>query len=707
MARKAGVCSPLGMKVLVAEDDNVSRLLLASTLKNAGHDVVTVTHGEDAWRVLNEPDAPRFALLDWGLDGLDGVEICRRVRARGAPYVYVILVTTRTNKEDLVEAFRSGADDFIGKPFDKDELSARIRAGERILNLEESLQDAQLALLSDISERKATEALLNAEKQVLELLAQNAPLPDVLDCICCRAEELVDGALCMVRVVSPDGADLTAAAAPTLPAPFLAACSRIPIAPHATSCGAAAHLGERYDAIDISIDDRWTQWRDAAAAAGLVACSSTPVVGASGRVIATVAFFFRKVGSLEPKYLRSLDRAVTLVRIAIERQQVESKLLLAERMASVGTLAAGVAHEINNPLAYIFGNIAYVNGAIGRAEPVTGGARILDQATAEEMVQALDEALDGAQRVRNIVSDLRTASRADDQGLGPVDLRQVLDVAIRITNNLMRHSARLVVDLDEVPTVQANESRLGQVFVNLLANAAQAMPERDTSLNEIRVRSRSEGGNAVVEVTDNGSGMSRETIRRIFDPFFTTKAVGVGTGLGLSICHSIVTAVGGTITVDSVVGVGTTFRVSIPVPAVEAKPAERRTTTSVPPPNSRARVLVIDDEPFVGAMVRRMLGGDHDVVAVGSGKEAIDLLVAGQYFDVVLCDLMMSGMTGMDVFTTLKREAPHVADRVGFITGGAFTPRSREFLESGAHKLLQKPFDARSLRTFVRTIADT
>ena len=695
------------MRVLVAEDDNVSRLLLATTLTNAGHEVVTATHGQEAWDALSSPDAPRFALLDWGLDGIDGVEICRRIRARGAPYVYVILVTTRTNKEDLVEAFRSGADDFIGKPFDKDELNARIRAGERILNLETSLQDAQLALLGDISERKATEELLNAEKQVLELLAKNAPLPDVLDCVCRRAEELIANSVCMVRVVSPDGSELAAAAAPSIPPAYLTACSSVPIGPLSTSCGAAAYSGERSDALDISTDERWTSQRESALAAGLRACVSTPVIGTSGRVIGTVAVFLKYPGELAAKYQRTLDRAVTLVRIAIERQQIESKLLLAERMASVGTLAAGVAHEINNPLAYIFGNIAYVNGAIGRAEAAPGGARIIDKATADEMTQALDEALDGAQRVRNIVSDLRTASRADDQGLGPVDLRQVLDVAIRITNNLMRHSARLVVDLDEVPTVQANESRLGQVFVNLLANAAQAMPERDTSMNEIRVRSRTEAGQAVGEVSDNGSGMSRETIRRIFDPFFTTKAVGVGTGLGLSICHSIVTAVGGTITVDSAVGVGTTFRVSIPVPAAEAKPAERRTTTSVPPPNSRARILVVDDEPFVGAMVRRMLGSDHDVVAVGSGKEAVDLLASGTYFDVVLCDLMMSGMTGMDVFANIERDVPHFADRFGFITGGAFTPRAREFLENGSHKLLRKPFDARSLRAFVRTIAES
>ena len=249
------------------------------------------------------------------------------------------------------------------------------------------------------------------------------------------------------------------------------------------------------------------------------------------------------------------------IRDLTERRRMENQLIFAGRMAAVGTLAAGVAHEINNPLAYIVANIDFVRhqittfaSRVGRASGMAGGdmGHALDEAG-----EALAEARQGAERVRNIVRDLRVFARGDEDQSGPVALRRVLDSSINIAWNEIRHRARLVKDYGDTPMVEGNESRLGQVFLNLLLNAAHAIPEGETERNEIRVSTRTDGrGHAVVEIRDTGAGIPAEIRDRIFDPFFTTKPAGEGTGLGLWICSGILSALGGEIGVESEIGQG-------------------------------------------------------------------------------------------------------------------------------------------------------
>ncbi len=246
-----------------------------------------------------------------------------------------------------------------------------------------------------------------------------------------------------------------------------------------------------------------------------------------------------------------------------ERKKMVERLQLSERLASVGTLAAGVAHEINNPLAYVLANVAFAMETIDGA---TGpGAGPADGALAKAMPEcrkALAEAQDGAGRVRDIVRDLKVFSRADPERRVPVDVNGAVAGALRIVGDELRHRARLVRDLRDVPPVLADESRLAQVFVNLLVNAAHAIPEGRPDENEIRIATRAgERGSVIVEVADTGRGIPPEQRPRIFDPFFTTRPIGVGTGLGLAVCHGIVTALGGDIEVDSEVGKGSRFRV--------------------------------------------------------------------------------------------------------------------------------------------------
>jgi len=254
---------------------------------------------------------------------------------------------------------------------------------------------------------------------------------------------------------------------------------------------------------------------------------------------------------------------VSIVRDITERKQMQQKLHTADRMASLGTLAAGVAHEINNPLAFMLSNVRFALEEL-RTLSAEQGSQLRERL--REVQEALEEALSGGDRVSDIVRDLKTFSRGDDGGRGPVNVHAVLDLCANIARNQLRHRAKLVKNYGELPPIQATESRLAQLFLNLIINAAQAIPEGgDVNANEVRITTRHEGSWGVVEIKDTGVGIAPEHLHRLFDPFFTTKPVGVGTGLGLSICHGIVSGLGGRITVESELGRGTIFRVFLPV----------------------------------------------------------------------------------------------------------------------------------------------
>jgi PAS domain S-box-containing protein len=414
--------------------------------------------------------------------------------------------------------------------------------------------------------------------------------------------------------------------------------------------------------------------------------------------------FFKKSG--EAVLLEAVGRPLlsfegaparlVMARDLTRQKQMQQRLFLADRMASVGTLAAGVAHEINNPLAYVVANLRFV------AEQLAELRGELPPERAGEIASAIADAQEGAERVRVIVRDLRTFSRGDEERQGPVDVQRALDSAIAMAWNEIRHRARLVKDYVPVPLVNGNEARLGQVFLNLLLNAAHAIPEGAAEHNEIRVATDVDAiGRVSVEVRDTGCGIPEEHRDRLFDPFFTTRRVGEGTGLGLSICHGIVHQLGGEIDVHSEVGKGSSFRVLLPV-GWSAPVEWPGRPPSAPAGTLRARVLVVDDEQLVLSSVRRLLASEHDVETVAEPRLALGRLLAGERFDVVLCDLMMPELTGMDLHAELARAAPEQAARIVFLTGGAFTPRARTFLDQVPNQRIEKPFDGENLRALVR-----
>ncbi len=270
-------------------------------------------------------------------------------------------------------------------------------------------------------------------------------------------------------------------------------------------------------------------------------------------------------------------------------------------------------------------------------------------------------------------------------------MTHILELSIKLANNEIRHRAHLTRDFGGVPSVCANEGQLGQVFLNLLVNAAQSITEGAATRNEIRAVTRTnQNGDAVIEIHDTGAGFSDEIRARIFQPFFTTKPVGSGTGLGLSICHGIVASHGGSIEAESTIGKGSVFRVVLPATTVSP-----RTRSSIPPrlaARPTGRFLVIDDEVAIARTYCRLLGTDQCVTCL-SGAEALAMLRAGERFDAILCDVMMPETSGLDVYNALLSIEPEQTKRMIFVTGGAFTNRARHFLASLPNSVIQKPFE--------------
>lgn len=452
-----------------------------------------------------------------------------------------------------------------------------------------------------------------------------------------------------------------------------------------------------------------------------------------------------------------------------EQRRLQAKMLMADRMVSLGTLVAGIGHEINNPLSYVLGNLEVVAELAERGDLA---------AHRREMLGAVHDALEGAARVRTIVRRLAAFSRSSEDVRAPVLLDEVIAQAVRLTHNELRHRAELVQELEQVAPVLADPGQLTQVIINLLINAAHAIPPGAADRNRITIATRQEGEQVILEVTDTGSGMDEQVVAHAFDPFFTTKKVGEGTGLGLSICHGIVTSHGGQILIESQRGRGTTMRVALPayrgvlrrtapvvavtrasgqpglpnfaaiaaglagepraagaaaapsqalvVPVIPATPtapvapAESREGGGEGPEpvvaelravgsgsHARSRVLVIDDEPAVGKVLARMLRAEHDVVVLTDGEDAVRRVSGGERFAAIITDVMMPVLTGLELREQLQAIDPDQARRVVFITGGVFNADTAEQIEQLHVPCMTKPVDAEVLRRTVSEMVAT
>lgn len=391
--------------------------------------------------------------------------------------------------------------------------------------------------------------------------------------------------------------------------------------------------------------------------------------------------------------------SVVVVRDETSRTTMDQRLRIAERMASVGTLAAGIAHEVNNPLAYVSMNVDMLKEEI-QDLPDDVRARIVD---------LLGGIADGTERIKHIIQPMRQMSRIDARQTVRTSVRTALETALAATEFERRHQARLVLEVQDTPEVLGDPTELVQVFVNLLSNALHAM---ETSPNpnghELRVRLFSEDDNVVIEIEDTGSGISKENMGMIFNPFFSTRMRETGTGLGLSIVHSIITDMNGTIEVHSQLERGTTFRIVFSAVKVEVE-AEAFVPTVVAGvgvvASRRAKVVVVDDEPMILQSITRVLS-KHEVTCFGTGREALEYLMTHDNPDLVICDITMPGMSGPELFSHIFEASPDLAKRMVFVTGGAFTTQTEQFLNRSDIRCLHKPVPSEVLRKLATDSVD-
>lgn len=392
-----------------------------------------------------------------------------------------------------------------------------------------------------------------------------------------------------------------------------------------------------------------------------------------------------------------------VLRDITKRKNAYSRLFEAERLAAIGTLAAGVAHEMNNPLAYLLTNISFVEESLPK---LVAAASTPDDWS--DLVRTVEDVRHGAMRLAGIVRDIKTFSSVDAQESIPCRVSPILVRAVKMARAGMPDSAPIELRCDdEVPRVLADPNRLAQAILNVLINALDAVPADAAGRRrgQVQILARGNGDSVEISIRDDGVGIPPDVLPRILDPFFTTKEVGKGVGLGLSISHSIIQAMHGHMSLESAVGRGTTVHITLPRASVSiphSSPA-LETHRDLPPVSRRLRVLVVDDEEMVARAIRRALRARDDVVTCEGGHAALDLL-ANDEFDVILCDLSMPRMSGGELYVRVAETWPGREKRIIIMTGGAASDSGRQFLDRVKPPRLDKPVDLAFLREHLDAI---
>ncbi|KFE68689.1 response regulator [Hyalangium minutum] len=635
--------APGPLRILLVEDDPDDFILVRDALRELGDQRLVLDWVEDADEAIAAMASGHHdvCLLDYRLGAITGLELMRQARRRGAR-LPVILLTGQSDTEVDRQAQEAGAADFV------------VKAQMTPVLLERSIRYS-------VQHARTLEALRRSRASFRELIER---LPDGVCVIHGTSITYVNPALfTLLGCASPN--ELLGLEVQELAARFL-------------------HEEDREQVL--------REFEAPLEGGGQEPFREVRLVRASGESIpAELARF--------PVVFEGQPCTMYIARDLTERKRMQSQLVLSDRMASLGMVAGMIAHDINNPLAYVLANLHILEGDVLPRLSVTASER-------EELQALVADAQLGAARAREIVQQFRIFSRGDKEPRRQIlEVHQVIESALRMAGNEIRYRARLVRDYGDPVRVEAREVELGQVLLNLLVNAAQAIPEGDAERHEIRVVTRQRGEEAVIEVRDTGVGIPADRIERVFEPFFTTKPSGIGTGLGLPICRSIIQSLGGRLELESVVGRGSILRIVLPAvapPSIVALPQPARELPSSP--SRRGRILIVDDEPLVSQAIRRSLQREHEVVVLTSAREAHARLTGGEQFDVILCDIMMPEMSGIDLYEELARVGPALSERMVFLTGGAFTPRAREFLGQIKNPCLEKPFNPRDLQELVRTL---
>lgn len=372
-----------------------------------------------------------------------------------------------------------------------------------------------------------------------------------------------------------------------------------------------------------------------------------------------------------------------------ELRERDAQLQLSSHLASMGTLAAGVAHEINNPLTYMLGNLELLK------------ENLADIGVEDDAVnEAIDAAWTGGRYVREIVSDLKAITKMDSMG-DHCDPCEVIRIASRMALADLRHRARLDLKLADVTEVRLSSARLSQVVLNVLSNAAHAFDDGDQASNQISVEVFERRGRVTIVIEDNGMGISAEDLSQVSEPFFTRRSDKGGTGLGLSICRRIVTEAGGELKIQSKLGQGTKVTVTLPSVSKESHSPRGSEVSDAIALEGRKRLIVIDDEPLVTSLLDRVLRKSFEVVIFNDARMALQCIEQGAEFDLALCDIMMPEMDGPRFYEAVGHRLPFL-----FLTGGAVTGKNMAFASHMARegRLIHKPFESASLIASIKQV---
>jgi PAS domain S-box-containing protein len=631
-------------RILVVEDERIVARDLENTLRRLGYEVVSsASSSDDALRFASER-APDLVLMDIRIKGeLDGVEVARLLRERiDAAIVYITAYADRDTLSGVCETEPLA---YLIKPFRQTnlqsvvEISPSRQGRERRRREREDWFSTTLRCLGD--------AVLTVDEEG-EITFINHAAESFLG----KSEREVLGRKVpdVVRLVDEQVFEPRDRARSAL---LPAGAAAVPTRSRALECASGLRAIEKI---------------------------TSPLIDASGKTLGSVL----------------------VLRDVSGRRVSDSRRADAERLASLGTFAAGMAHEINNPLSYITGNLDFIarelrtlKQACDGMSPAPGN---LTQSLSE-VLEAAGEVKSGAEHVARVVRDL-AAFGQPSRGDARVDLFAAIDWAVRITRHEFAERARIVSERSPLPFVVGDEKSVTQVLVHLLRNAIQAQHPQASSSSAVTIATETDAsGWAVVSVVDQGAGIEPELCSRIFEPFFTTRALSGGSGLGLSICHGIIKGMGGEIVVESRAGRGSTFRVRLPPATSDHSPIAPAAADT----GRRGRLLVVDDEPMLLAAMKRMLRMHHDVVVCDSVAAALLLLETDAVFDLVLCDLNMPGLTGVDLYERVAAGLPALAERIVMITSGALTERGQRFLDSVNGPWLEKPISPEELIHFVQS----
>ena len=620
------------------------------------HAVVAVDCGVAA---LFEATQSTFdvALVEVELPDLDGFEVCRRLQenGRGALVPVILLSNADRQAECRQRGFESGAADIVFRPLNADELLACIVSTLRSRSFADEARRHSHQLAEKVAESTGQLADLTNELRIeRDALRETFNVfQDGLFLLGGNGAVLIENTAGRQMLAEPPRSNLLRETIDGSPRKnfreLLAEFAGDALRQGTTTSGTLAWRGRQLDV------------------------RANPAAG--GRVL-------------------------VYVRDVTEERDRELRRLQSEKLASIGMLAAGIAHEINNPASFVLANVDSLAVILRKLDETLRSGDVYETkpALANQLFDAMtvvQESKEGMARIHRIARDLHSFSRVDDDANSLSDVNAAVDSALTMLRSELRYRATVERSLRATQLVRASAARLGQVFLNLLVNAAHALADLHPRRNRLYVRSFDEGTHVVVEIEDNGPGIAPVVMPRIFESFFTTKPPGVGTGLGLPISRDIVNSAGGDLTVESVPGRGALFRVRLP--AAGAGVTGRPKTSPSHKAVQRRRLLAVDDEALLLKAYRRMLISHHDVETTLGAKEALRLFGQDRAFDVVLCDLQMPEMSGSELYETVRQHWPELAQRFIFITGGACSQEARRFLESPGLACIQKPFQVAEL----------